>query len=100
MRHLDPFLLPPDRWPAVHSPQPPFLAAGLDIKGVWHLHPPGVTALSCGDIVYAARLFRNPKHAGLDSFAMPITADGHVHGFLVAREGDALRVRCARLVLF
>ena len=49
---------------------------------------------------YAAKLFANPKHALLDRFAMPISADGHVHAFLVARAGNALRICGARLVLF
>jgi hypothetical protein len=77
----------------------PYLAAGLDIHGVWHLHPPGVTSLSFGDLEYARKLFANPKHQGLSRFVMPITASGHFYGFVLTRAGTVLGVRAARLVL-
>lgn len=78
----------------------PFLAADLDIKGVWHLHPCGVTSLSGGDIAYAGKLFLNPKNAALDRLVMPLTVDGRFHGFVLTRSGGTLCVRRAQLVLF
>lgn len=77
----------------------PYLAAGIDIKGVWHLHPRGCRSLSHGDIAYAGKVFINPKNQALDRFVMPITADGRFHGYVLARDGAALCIRYAQLVL-
>src|SRR5207244_1202951 len=77
----------------------PYLAAGIDIHGVWHLHPPGFTSLSFGDIEYVRKLFSNPKHRSLDRFVMPITAANRFYGFVITRDGKKLCIRNARLVL-
>lgn len=77
----------------------PYLAAGCDIKGIWHLHPPGVTSLSYGDITYVRNLFLNSKNSSLDRFLMPITAGGRFYGFVVTRSEDELTIRRARPVL-
>ena len=77
----------------------PYLAAGLNIQGIWHLHPPGYTSLSDGDLAYALKLFRNPKHGGLCRFALPITTSSHCYPFVLTRQGHLLAVRAARLIL-
>lgn len=77
----------------------PYLAADMDVKGIWHAHPKGVRSLSHGDVAYAGRIFLNPKNRALDRFIMPITTDGRFHGFVLARSGTALCVRHAQLVL-
>jgi proteasome lid subunit RPN8/RPN11 len=77
----------------------PYLAAGLNIKGIWHLHPSGVTSLSAGDVWYARKLFSNPKHRGLERFAMPVTSGGRCYGFMLTLVGGIIGVRTARIVL-
>jgi len=78
------------------------LACGLDIKGVVHLHPPGVHSLSSGDLVYAHKIFANPKNRSLDRFLMPIVSDGIMFSYVLIRDGGTGRlcVRSAHLVLF
>lgn len=78
----------------------PFLACGLDVKGVVHLHPPGIHSLSFGDLVYARKVFGNPKNQNLDRFLMPLVVDRRMYGYVLIPDGAGLRVRPAKLLLF
>jgi proteasome lid subunit RPN8/RPN11 len=77
----------------------PYLAAGLDCKGIAHSHPAGITCLSSGDLLYVQRVFQHPKNAALQRFCMPVVAGGRLYPYVVLRlpEGG-LGVRPARIL--
>ena len=59
--------------------------AGLNAKGLAHLHPVGVPQPSYGDLAYLERLFRMPANAAAQQCFMPVVCDGRVYPYVYAR---------------
>jgi proteasome lid subunit RPN8/RPN11 len=76
-----------------------YIACGVDAKGFVHSHPTGITTLSGGDLVYAARCFETDTSASIDMLAMPLVVEGVLYPYVVLRE-DPHRAVPAQLVLF
>lgn len=75
-----------------------FLRCGIDVKGVVHSHPSGVTQPSHGDLSYVRDVFANPNNSSAQEIFLPIVCDGRFYPFLVERDVH-IRVRPAQLVL-
>lgn len=57
--------------------------AGLNCKGVVHVHPPGVLRPSFGDLIYVGRLFANPKNAKATQIILPIVCNGRLYPYVI-----------------
>lgn len=79
----------------------PYLAAGLDVKGIVHSHPNGIHQPSSGDLEYLKKLFGNRRNATAPdamAFYFPILSDGKLFHFAYDR-ADGERLKPARLHL-
>lgn len=80
----------------------PFVAAGLDVKGICHSHPSGCYRPSDGDLTYLKKLFSNRKNASAHAaaFYFPIISDGQVFHFAYDPAASGKRgLRPAKLAL-
>jgi proteasome lid subunit RPN8/RPN11 len=77
----------------------PFVRRGEEVLGLAHSHPGGCPAPSPGDRAYLARVFGNPRHAGLTAFLFPIVEGGRLRPYVALRDGPggAVRIEDARL---
>ncbi len=75
-----------------------YVPLGLDLKGIWHIHPSGITSLSLPDLDYVASLFDREKNAAATKFYMPIQCDGLTYPFVLSRH-DPYDVQPAGLLL-
>jgi hypothetical protein len=76
-----------------------FIAAGLDVKGIGHTHPFGVTWPSHGDLVYVEKCFAADKHGTLDRFLLPIICGQRLYPYVVFRD-QPLVAEPAQVILF
>lgn len=79
----------------------PYLAAGLDVKGICHSHPSGCYRPSDGDLTYLRKLFANHKNASAHAaaFYFPIISDGQVFHFAYDSAAGKRGLRPAKLAL-
>ncbi len=79
----------------------PYIAAGLDVKGICHSHPSGYYHPSSGDLTYLKRLFSNRKNASSRTslFYFPIVSDGQIFHFAYDRSAGGDGLRSAKLAL-
>jgi len=79
----------------------PFVAAGLDIKGIAHSHPSGCYRPSEGDMVYLRKLFTNRRNASAAAglFYFPIISDGQIFHFAYEPSAGKKSMRPAKLSL-
>lgn len=75
-----------------------YLQLGMDLKGIWHLHPSGVSSLSMPDLDYVASLFEREKNGAATKFYMPILCDGRTYPYVLSRH-DPYDVQPAAVVL-
>ena len=72
---------------------------GMNAKGLVHLHPPGVTWPSCGDVQYVAKSFANPRNKDAVQFLLPIVCEGRLYPYVILRGDDLIHVLVANLLL-
>ncbi len=79
----------------------PYVAAGLDVKGICHSHPSGFYRPSSGDLTYLKRLFTNSKNASSATslFYFPIVSDGQIFHFAYDRSAGKDGLKPAKLDL-
>lgn len=72
---------------------------GMNAKGLVHLHPPGITWPSCGDVQYVAKSFANPRNKDAVQFLLPIVCEGRLYPYVLVRGDDMIHVLVAHLLV-
>lgn len=79
----------------------PYIAAGLDVKGICHSHPSGCYRPSSGDLTYLRRLFASDKNSNsaTTTFYFPIISDNQIFHFAYDRTASKDGLKSAKLAL-